>query len=105
MSPSERFFDNGNEIKRIDNDIINKSLLLEIERKVSVDCVIPIDNIEFEVPQKYSNKRIKIRYSEDYQNCYVVNPDNNLERIQLLDKVSNSKIKRKQPIFNTEANQ
>ena len=105
MTPAERFFDKGDEIKRLDNDIINKSFLLEIERKVSVDCVIPIDNIEFEVPQKYSNKRIKIRYSEDYQNCYVVNPDNSLERIQLLDKVSNSKIKRKQPIFNTEANQ
>lgn len=105
MTPVERFFDMGDEIKRIDNDTIDKAFLLEIERKVSIDCVIPIDNIEFEVPQKYSNKRIKIRYSEDYQNCYVVNPDNSLEKIQLLDKVANSKTKRKQPIFNTEANQ
>ena len=105
MTPTERFFDKGDEIKRIDDDTIEKSFLLEIERKVSIDCVIPIDNIEFEVPQKYSGKRIKIRYSDDYKTCYVVNSDNILEKVELLDKVANSKMKRKQPIFNTEVNQ
>ncbi len=104
-TPIERFFDSSDEILRLDNELIEKSFLLEIERKATFDCVIQIDNIEFEVPQKYGNKKIKIRYSEDYKTCYVVTPEGELEKITLLDKVANSKMKRKQPIFNTEAQQ
>ena len=102
QSPLTRFFDSGEEIKRLSEDEIEKSFLLEIERKASIDCVIQIDNIEFEVPAKYSKKSIKIRYSSDYKTCYVVNSDSSLEKIELLDKIANSKIKRKQPIFNVE---
>ena len=102
ISPLTRFFDSGEEIKRLSDDEIEKGFLLEIERKASIDCVIQIDNKEFEVPIKYSKKNIKIRYSSDYKTCYVVNPDSSLERIELLDKVANSMIKRKQPKFNTE---
>lgn len=101
-TPIERFFDSGEEMKQLDKDFIEKSFLLEIERKVSIDCVIQIDNIDFEVPQKYSKKKIKIRYSNDYKNCYVVNPNGGLDKIELLDKKANAQIKRKQPIFNTE---
>lgn len=105
MTPNHRFFNCGDEILRISDDSIEKNFLLELERKTSADCVIQIDNIEFEVPQKYSNKRIRIRYSSDYQECYVVNSDNTLTKIMLLDKKANSKIKRNQPIFNTEVGQ
>lgn len=105
MTPINRFFDSGDEIIRLTNDSLEKDFLLELERKTSADCVIQIDNIEFEVPQKYSNKRIKIRYSSDYQECYVVNSDNTLSKITLLDKKANCKIKRTQPIFNTKAGQ
>lgn len=104
-TPIERFFNSGEEIKQLDKEFIEKSFLLEIERKVSSDCVIQIDNIEFEVPQKYSSKQVKIRYSNDYKNCYVIDCDGELNKIELLDKKANSKIKRKQPVFNTEAQQ
>lgn len=105
ISPNQRFFNSNNQIKYLDSESIDTNFLLELERKVSIDCVIQIDNIEFEVPQKYSKQKIKIRYSSDYKNCYVVNNDGQLERIELLDKIANSQIKRKQPIFNVEANQ
>lgn len=104
-TPVERYFNSGEEIKELDSEFIDKSFLLEIERKVSADCVIQIDNIEFEVPQKYSKKQIKIRFSSDYKSCYVVNSDGDLEKIELLDKKANAQIKRKQPIFNTEEKQ
>lgn len=104
-TPNERFFDSSDEIKQLEKDFIEKTFLLEIDRKVSSDCVIQIDNIEFEVPQKYSKKQIKVRFSSDYKNCYVVNPDGELDKIELLDKKTNSQIKRKQPIFNTEEEQ
>lgn len=104
-TPIERYFNSGEEIKELNKDFIEKTFLLEIERKVSPDCVIQIDNIEFEVPQKYSKKQIKIRFSSDYKSCYVVNSDGELEKIELLDKKANAQIKRKQPIFNTEEQQ
>ena len=104
-SPISRFFDSGEEIIKIDDETLENNFLLEIERKASIDCVIQIDNKEFEVPQKYSNKKIKLRYSPDYRKCYVVASDNTLTKIELLDKIANSKIKRKQPIFNTEVGQ
>lgn len=102
LTPVERFFNSGEEIKALDKEKINTSFLLEIKRKVSPDCVIQIDNIEYEVPQKYSKSEIKIRYSSDFKECYIVNPDDTLDKIELLDKIANSKVKRKQPIFNTE---
>lgn len=105
QTPIERFFNSGEEIKQLEKDYINQTFLLEVDRKVSIDCVIQIDNIEFEVPQQYSKRQIKIRYSNDYKNCYVVNPDGGLDQIKLLDKKANGQIKRKQPIFDTEAQQ
>lgn len=101
-TPNERFFDSSDEIKTLDSEQIEKAFLLEIERKVSLDCVIQIDNVEYEVPLKYSKKTIRLRYAPDLKKCYVVDPDGHLEGIQLLDKKANARIKRKQPVFNTE---
>lgn len=101
-TPNERFFDSSDEIKTLDSEQIEKAFLLEIERKVSIDCVIQIDNVEYEVPLKYSKKTIRLRYAPDLKKCYVVDPDGHLEGIQLLDKKANARIKRKQPVFNTE---
>lgn len=101
-SPISRFFDSGNEIIRLEDDFIDETFLLEVERKVSPDCVVQLDTKSFEVPQRYSNKKVTIRYSNDYQTCYVINPDESLTKIELLDKVANSKIKRQQPKFEME---
>ncbi len=102
LTPSERFFNPNDHIIRLDPDFIDKSFLIEVVRKVSFDSVISLDSLLFEVPFKYANKHIKIRYSSDYKSVYVVNPDNSLTQINLLDKIANSKIKRAKPIFNTE---
>lgn len=104
VSPLTRFFDSGEEIIIVNEEKLDKDFLLEIDRKATADCVIQIDNILFEVPQIYSNKSIKIRYSADFSTCYVVEANQSLTKIELLDKVANSKIKRKQPIFNLEEN-
>ena len=101
-SPFNRFFESNETPIYLEEDLIEKSFLLEIERKSSIDGVIPINNIEYEVPPKYANKRIKLRYSADCKQVYVVNPDGTLERIELLDKISNSKIVRNKPRFNVE---
>lgn len=101
-SPFSRFFEQNEYPIYLDDDLIEKSFLLEIERKASIDGVIPIDNILYEVPSKYAGKKIKLRYSPDCKAVYVVNPDGTLDKIKLLDKVANSKIQRIKPKFNVE---
>ena len=102
LSPVERFFNGKDQILKLDSTIIDQIFLIEVERKVTADSIISLDTLEFEVPFKYANKKIKIRYSTDYKCVYVVNPDNSLTQISLVDKISNSKIKRSKPMFNVE---
>ena len=44
---------------------VERSFLLEIERKVSNDSVIVIDEKEYEVNYKYQGQKLLIRYSPD----------------------------------------
>ena len=70
--------------------------LLEIERKVSADNVIVIDQLEYEVDYKYAGMKVLLRYSPDFREVYVVDRESNsLEKINILKKTDNSKIVRK----------
>lgn len=102
VSPFTRFFEQDEHPIYLEDSAIEKSFLLEIDRKATIDGVIVINNIEFEVPIKYSNKRIKLRYSSDYKDVYIVNPDDTLTKIELLNKIANSKVKRNKPKFVVE---
>ena len=93
-TPKERYFSEPNMFKRLSTDLIDKYFLLEIERKVTADCIICIDQVEYEVDYKYARQKIKLRYSPDLKEIFVVNKDNSLSPIRLLNKVENSKIKR-----------
>ena len=93
-SPEERFFSESEYIRRLNPDNCDKIFLLEIERKVSVDCVISIDNIEYEVNSKYAGKRIKLRYSPDMSAIYVVEDQDTLTPVRLLNKKENADVKR-----------
>lgn len=94
-SPHDRFFSESYLIKRLSDEAINKSFLLEIERKVTADNVVVIDGVNYEVSYKYAKKRITLRYSKDFKEVYVVDEDTNeLKEIKLLNKVDNSTIKR-----------
>ena len=93
-SPQERFFSEGELIKRIPEDMIDKAFLLEIERRVSADCVIVIDHVEYEVDYRFAKQRITLRYSPDMSDIYVVESDGSLTPIRLLNKVDNASVKR-----------
>ena len=95
-TPYQRFFDGKDEVKYLTQEFIDKSFLLEIDRTVSADNVILIDQHEYEVPYKYARKRIKLRYSADLKDVYVIEDDKYI-KISLLDKVANSKVKREKP--------
>ena len=48
-SPQERFFQKAELISHLPDEQIDSSFLLEIERRVSADSVIVIDQVEYEV--------------------------------------------------------
>lgn len=102
-TPQDRFFDESAMIKRLDDDSIDQIFLLEIERKVSNDSVVVIDQVEYEVDYKYAGKKLLLRYSPDLSRIYVVDKETNeLNEIHLLDKKANSKIKREKVKFTEE---
>lgn len=94
MTPQDRFFSEPELIKRLSDDVIEKSFLLEIERRVSADSVIVIDQVEYEVDYRFAKRRITLRYSPDMNEIYVVEDDGTLVPIHLLNKHDNAFVKR-----------
>ena len=93
-SPSDRFFSESERIRRLSDETIQKSFLLEIERRVSPDCVITIDQVEYEVDPAFARQRVRLRYSSDMSKIFVIDPSGELVPIRLLNKHENAVIKR-----------
>ena len=93
-SPQERFFSEPDQVRRLSDEEIENSFLLETERRVSPDSVVVIDNVEYEVHYRYAKQRIRLRYSPDMEKVFVVEPSGILTPIRLLSKQDNSLVKR-----------
>ncbi len=93
-SPQERFFREPELICRLPEEQIENSFLLEIERRVSADSVIVIDQVEYEVDYRFARQRITLRYTPDMSEIFIVEADGTLTPIRLLNKHENSVIKR-----------
>ena len=93
-SPQDRFFSEPELIRRLPDDVIDRSFLLEVERRVSADCVIVIDQVEYEVDYRFAKQRITLRYSPDMKEIYVVDAAGSLTPIHLLNKQENASVKR-----------
>lgn len=94
MSPQDRFFSEPEQIRRLSTEDIGKIFLLEIERRVSADSVIVIDQTEYEVDYRFARQRIRLRYSPDMKEIFIVEADGALTPIRLLNKTENALIKR-----------
>lgn len=94
LTPQERFFKEPEKIRRLSTEKIDRSFLLEIERHVSNDGVISIENVLYEVDYHFAGKTVTIRYTPDMKVFYVVAGDELLP-IRALDKHDNAKAKRK----------
>ena len=94
QTPQDRFFSEPEHIRRLAPDEIEKDFLLEIERRVSADSVVVIDQVEYEVDYRFAKQRIRLRYSPDMQDIFVVEADGTLTPIRLLNKHENAVIKR-----------
>ena len=94
LSPQDRFFSEPDRIRRLSDEEIENSFLLELERRVSSDSVIVIDQVEYEVDYRFAKQRIKLRYSPDMKDIFIVEADGTLTPIRLLNKTENAYIKR-----------
>lgn len=93
-SPQERYFKEPEQFRRLPQDKLGTDFLLEIERRVSVDCVIVIDHVEYEVDFRFAKQRICLRYSPDLKDIFIVEADGSLTPIRLLNKQENAFVKR-----------
>jgi len=93
-SPQERFFSEPELIRRLPEEQIDHAFLLEIERRVSADCVITIDQVEYEVDCRFAKQRITLRYTPAMDEIFIVESDGTLSPIRLLNKHENANIKR-----------
>ena len=96
QTPEDRFFSEPERIRRISREKIEEFFLLEIERRVSVDCVFTLDNTCYEVDSLFSKQRVTVRYTPDLSEVFVVGPDGNLIPVRVLNKQENAVTKRKQ---------
>lgn len=81
-------------ITGLSDEEIKNSFLPELERRVSSDSVIVIDQVEYEVDYRFAKQRIKLRYSPDMKDIFIVEADGTLTPIRLLNKTENAYIKR-----------
>ncbi len=93
-SPQERFFSEPECIRRIPEEQIAQSFLLETQRRVSPDCVLVIDRTEYEVDFRFAKRKITLRYTPDMGEVYVVEQDGSLSPVRLLNKQGNASVKR-----------
>ena len=61
---------------------------------MSADSVIMIDQIEYEVDYRFAKQRIRLRYSPDMKDIFVVESDGSLTPIRILNKTENAQSKR-----------
>lgn len=89
LTPMERYLKEDELVKKIDDDSLEKDFLFEIERKVSIDNIVVIDNKEYEVPAVYSSKKVRIKYLNPNEGIFIIDGDKQIE-IKPLDKKANA---------------
>ena len=56
--------------------------------------MITIDQVEYEVDCRFAKQHIRLRYSSNLKNLFVVEADDTLTPIRLLNKTENAFVKR-----------
>jgi len=95
MSPEHRFFEDSSRIRRLDDEAIDRSFLLEEERRVTADSVVTLNKVLYEVHYRFANQRLTLRYAPDVSQVFIVDKfTNELTPIKLLKKQENAHVKR-----------
>ena len=67
---------------------------------IRADSIAHIKKIEYEVPTKYIGKKITVKYDfKDRTKAWIYDNGSKVEAIHIVDKIANSKIKRKETMY------
>ncbi len=100
ISPKQRWFKDQDRIKKIDNNQIDEYFLHTAYPTIRSDSVAHINKLEYEVPTKYIGKKITIKYDfSDKTKAWIYDDGKKIESVHLVDKVANSKIRRKETMY------
>ena len=95
-TPNQRFFDQADLIKYLDINEFNEAFMVRFERQASIDRVVTINSIEYELDPIFANKKVKFMATSDYKEIYAINPHSGIKLpVKLLDKTANAKMSRK----------
>lgn len=100
ISPKERWFKDQDKIRKIDNNQIDEYFLHTAYPTIRADSIAHIKKIEYEVPTKYIGKKITVKYDfQDRSKAWIYDNGKKIEAIHIVDKIANSKIKRKETMY------
>ncbi len=97
VSPKQRWFKDQDRIKKIDNNVLDEYFLHTAYPRIRSDSIAYINKIEYEVPTKYIGQKIVVKYDySDKTKAWIYENNQKMESIKIVNKVENSKIKRKE---------
>lgn len=100
ISPNTRWFKDCNKIKKLDNNFIDIAFLHTAYPTIRSDAIAYIKSHEFEVDMKYIGKKITVKYNPfDFSTAWIYDSGKLIEDIHLVNKVDNSKVKRKNTLY------
>ena len=100
ISPNTRWFKDYNKIKKLDNNFIDIAFLHTAYPTIRSDAIAYIKSHEFEVDMKYIGKKITVKYNPfDFSTAWIYDDGKLIEDIHLVNKVDNSKVKRKNTLY------
>ena len=70
--------------------------MLEDVRKSTFDSLIVLDDVQYQLPARFADRKVRIVYSFDRTKVFVKDDEGTLTEVHVLDKVANSKAKRYQ---------
>ena len=100
ISPHQRWFKDEDKIKKIDNNQIDEYFLHTAYPTIRADSIAHIKNIEYEVPTKYIGRKVTVKYDfSDRSKAWIYEDGKKIDDIHIVDKIANSKIKRKEMMY------
>jgi len=100
VSPKQRWFKDQDRIKKIDSNLVDEYFLHTAYPRIRGDAIAYVQKTEYEVPAKYIGQKIVIKYDySDKSRAWIYEDNQKKESIKIVNKVENSKIKRKETLY------
>lgn len=99
MTPNDRWHEDYSLIQYIDDNVIEEMFLHRTFHKVRKDRTIKFQNNFYEIPYKYVGQTVELRYdSTNLDTLFLYEKDKKITEVFIVDKIANSKSKRKNTI-------